>query len=387
MTESGIKAGIGNDLRQLLYILFARGINPSRYIKAYKEKRNNIARANKYFLGNSEDQASQLCIDPGIKKTGEGEKLYTRILKDIEDKIIKVIHIGGKGYPGHLENIYVPPPVLFCRGSASLEGFNIAVVGSRQCTRYGKDAAAYISKSLSGLGIYIVSGLALGIDGIAHESSICGNGKTIAVLGSGPDIIYPPENRRLYRKILDHGAVITEFPPGTPPLRQNFPIRNRIISGISRGVIVVEAGIKSGAMITGKTALEQDREVFAVPGSIFNKASRGCHRLIKSGAKLVDNIDDILEEFQALFKDWQGAGDARKQVADSISTGLPVKSSVKIRGKAGIVYKNISYDAVGLEELISRCSMPASEVLNAITMLEMRELVKEGPSNHYSRCD
>jgi DNA processing protein len=237
------------------------------------------------------------------------------------------------------------------------------------------------------MGITVVSGLALGIDRVAHESSVKEKGKTIAVTGSGLDIIYPPENKRLYQDILDRGAVITEFPPGTPPLRQNFPIRNRIISGISRGVLIVEAGIKSGAMITGKTALEQDREVFAIPGSIFSKTSRGCHRLIKSGAKLVDSIDDILEEFQTIFKNRQATAEVKAE-SDKETAGNPEgKSRKKIKGKTGLVYKNISYNAIGLEKLMSVCSLPANEVLNAVTILEMSELIKEGPSNHYSRCD
>ena len=317
----------------------------------------------------------------------DGKILFDRIIEDIKNQTLKAVHIGGKGYPEHLENIYVPPPVLFYRGSTSLDGFSIAIVGSRRCSRYGKDAAAYISRSLSGMGITVVSGLALGIDRIAHENSICEKGKTIAVLGSGLDIIYPPENKGLYQDILDQGAVITEFPPGTPPLRQNFPIRNRVISGISRGVIIVEAGIKSGAMITGKTALEQDREVFAVPGSIFSNTSRGCHKLIKSGAKLVDSIDDILEEFQDLFKNRLDKAGHKKDSNNRIAGDPESRSKQKIAGRAGIVYKNMSYNAIGLEELISRCSLPANEVLNAITILEMRELIKEGPSNYYSRCD
>jgi DNA processing protein len=386
MADSRVKDKIDIDLKQLLHILFVLGINPSSYIKVYKEKRKNMAQANKYFLGVNR-LSGQLCIDYGIRKNSNKEILYSRIIEDIENNVLKVFHIGGKGYPRHLENIYIPPPVLFYRGGIKLDGFNIAVVGSRKCTRYGKDAAAYISRNLSGMGITVVSGLALGIDRVAHESSIREKGKTIAVMGSGPDTIYPPENKMLCQDILEQGAVITEFPPGTPPLRQNFPIRNRIISGISRGVIIVEAGIKSGAMITGKTALEQDREVFAIPGSIFSKTSRGCHRLIKSGAKLVDSIDDILEEFQALFKNRQEITGNKAQSDRRVSRHPEEKSRKTINGKPGIVYKNISYNAVGLEELISICSLPANEVLNAITILEMGELIKEGPSNHYSRCD
>ena len=262
----------------------------------------------------------------------------------------------------------------------SIDGFNIAVVGSRRCTKYGREAASYISSNLSEMGITVVSGMALGIDSIAHEKASKARGGSIAVLGSGPDIIYPPENRRLYEEIIKNGNAITEFPPGMPPLRQNFPVRNRIISGISRGVIIVEAGDRSGAMITGEIALEQNREVFAIPGSIFSSTSRGCHRLIKSGAKLVDSIDDILEEFECLFKDRTAEGGrSGKAIKRNISSDLP--------SNAVYIYEQIGYRAVSLEELGIRCGMPANEILNILTLLEMESLISEGPSNHYSRCD
>ena len=163
--------------------------------------------------------------------------------------------------------------------------------------------AVYLSRNLSRIGITIVSGIALGIDACAHREAVKEKGGSIAVLGNGPDIFYPPENRDLYEKIEGNGTIITEFVSGTPPLRTNFPIRNRIISGLCKGVIIIEAGQRSGAMITGELALRQDREVFAVPGNIFSPGSRGCHKLIKSGAKLIEGIDDILDEFKHLFNE------------------------------------------------------------------------------------
>jgi DNA processing protein len=199
-------------------------------------------------------------------------------------------------------------------------------------------------------------------------------------MGNGPDIIYPPENKGLHDSIIENGSVITEFPPGMPPLRQNFPIRNRIISGISRGAIIVEAGRRSGAMITGELSLEQDREVFAVPGSIFSSSSRGCHRLIKSGAKLVDRIEDILEEFQELFKYKRtgGRGTGREEKSRSVAA---------LSGDAEAIYRQIGYNAVSLEELAINSGFSVKKIINVLTDLEMDGLVKEGPSNHYSRCD
>ena len=229
------------------------------------------------------------------------------------------------------------------------------------------------------MGITVVSGLALGIDSVAHKNAVTEKGGSIAVLGSGPDVIYPPENKKLYSEILGNGAAITEFPPGMPPLRQNFPIRNRIISGISRGVVIVEAGSRSGAMITGETALEQDREVFAVPGSIFSSCSSGCHRLIKSGAKLVASTDDILEEFQGLAQ-YRNSGDR----IDALETG---KITNAVSGKAARVYQHIGYSPVSLERIKGLCRIPLNDILNALTVLEMEGLVVEGPSNHYHRCD
>jgi len=278
------------NLDSLLYILFHMGIKPSRYIAVYRDKGCSIGKTNRYFLKYGSGKA-KLTVE---RDTG----MYTRILADIGRGSYRAVCIGSSEYPGGLDDIYLPPPVLFCRGKRLGNGIKVAVVGSRRCTGYGRKAAAYISGRLSDTGITVVSGLARGIDSLAHINSAGKKGGTVAVMGSGPDIVYPPENRGLHSQIISRGTVITEFPPGTPPIRQNFPIRNRIISGISKGVVIIEASIRSGAMITGETALEQNREVFAVPGSIFSVCSRGCHRLIKAGAKLVEDIDDILEELQ-----------------------------------------------------------------------------------------
>ncbi len=365
------------DLKHLIYLLFCLDISPSSYIKVFREKKGSISRANRYFL--KKPFPEQPRLDGRAAGRQKKEDDYERIITGIGKKAFRAIHIGGRGYPPGLENIYVPPPVLFCRGGHAIDGFNIAVVGSRRCTRYGRDAASYISKSLSEMGITVVSGLALGIDSTAHMNSVDGRGGTIAVLGSGPDVIYPPENRQLCRHIIGSGAVVTEFPPGTPPLRQNFPVRNRIISGISRGVVIVEAGRRSGAMITGETALEQDREVFAVPGSIFSHSSRGCHKLINGGAKLVESADDIIEEFQDLFTVFRGGAEAAGQAGGRKKAG--------IEGKAGKVYDNIGHRPESLDQISLKSGLAVNEVLKAVTMLEMEELVREGPANHYRRIE
>lgn len=283
-------------LRDLLYLLYVDKISPAELINQYRENGNDIGRAVNHFLKNAH-KVKQLSID-------SFESNKEKLLEDIKKQKIGIIHIGHKNFPEDLKNIFIPPPILYFMGKKpKRSGFNIAVVGSRKSSKYGREIAGYISRNLSILGITVVSGLALGIDAAAHGEAVKEKGGSIAVLGNGPDIFYPPENRRLYGKIIENGTIVTEFAPGTPPLRTNFPVRNRIISGLCKGVVIIEAGLKSGAMITGELALRQDREVFAVPGSIFSPVSRGCHKLIKTGAKLIEDIDDILEEFQHLFKD------------------------------------------------------------------------------------
>ena len=193
-------------------------------------------------------------------------------------------------------NIYDRPAFLYVRGNLNKDDINIAVVGSRQASTYGKYTTEKISRELALKGLTIVSGMARGLDSAAHRGALTAHGRTVAVLGSGLDVIYPPENKKLFADIIQNGAVISEFPLGTPPRSTNFPARNRIISGMSYGVVIVEAGEKSGSLITARLALEQGREVFAVPGSIDTAGSRGTNKLIKQGAKLIENVDDILEE-------------------------------------------------------------------------------------------
>jgi len=200
-------------------------------------------------------------------------------------------------YPSLLKEIIDPPLALFYRGDVSvLQKPLVAVVGSRRASPYGTNAAGHLARELVGAGVVIVSGLARGIDAAAHEAALAGGGTTIAVFGTGIDIVYPRCHRRLVRSIEQQGLVLSEFPPGTPPLAANFPIRNRVISGICHGTVIVEATGRSGSLITARMAAEQGREVFAVPGPIFSRGSEGTHRLIQYGAKLVHEVNDILEE-------------------------------------------------------------------------------------------
>lgn len=212
---------------------------------------------------------------------------------------IDIISIQDEEYPEILKNIYDPPLYLYIRGNKKiLKENSIAIVGCRECTQYGKKVAWELAYNIAKQNINIVSGLAKGIDGVAHKSAVVANGRTIAVLGNGLDIIYPSENIMLATEILKSGgAIISEYPLGERPQKQNFPERNRIVSGISKGIIVVEAKEKSGALITADFALEQGRDVFAVPGNINQETSIGTNKLIKQGANLITSYKDILEEY------------------------------------------------------------------------------------------
>ncbi len=217
-------------------------------------------------------------------------------LELIRKNDVTIVTYEDELYPGQLLNIYDRPPYIYVRGNLSREDINLAIVGSRAASTYGKYTTERISRDLALQGVTVVSGMARGIDSSAHRGAITAHGRTVAILGSGLDVIYPPENKKLFADIVENGAVVSEFPLGTPPRSTNFPARNRIISGISYGVVIVEAGEKSGSLITARLALEQGREVFAVPGSIDSAGSRGTNKLIKQGAKLIENTEDILEE-------------------------------------------------------------------------------------------
>jgi len=217
-------------------------------------------------------------------------------IKKAEDQGVRILTYSDPTYPGLLKEIHDPPMVLFIKGNdiPDKQTF-IAVVGSRNSTSYGQKAAEKIGQGLARRGLGVVSGMARGIDSSSHWGCLEGKGFTIAVLGTGADVVYPSSNRKLYEQIAMKGAIISEFPMGAPPVPNNFPMRNRIISGLSRGTVIVEATKNSGSLITASLALEQGRELFAVPGSINSFKSTGCHYLIKQGAGLIENADDILE--------------------------------------------------------------------------------------------
>jgi DNA processing protein len=259
------------------------------------------------------------------------------------------------------------------------DDINIAIVGSRQASTYGKYTTERISRELALKGVTVVSGMARGIDSAAHRGAITGHGKTIAILGSGLDVIYPPENKKLFADIIENGAVISEYPLGTPPRSTNFPARNRIISGMSYGVVIVEAGEKSGSLITARLALEQGREVFAVPGSIDAAGSRGTNKLIKEGAKLIENTDDILEEILPQIETATSL-----KTPCSGSEAITAEHFETLTGFDKIIFDFVSQGRIHIDDLISSTGLSSAEILGALTTMELRGIVHQHPGKFFS---
>ena len=282
----------------------------------------------------------------------------------LEKEQIKIITVKDEKYPKLLKEIYTPPPILYYKGVLSNnDEFPIAVVGTRKFTPYGKQVTEQIVGELAQNGITIISGLALGIDAIAHQAALDANGRTIAILGSGIDFksIYPTHNRYLFQKIIEtDGLVATEYPINTLPLKQNFPARNRIVSGLSLGTLVVEAPEESGALITARHALDQNREVFAVPGSINSRNSMGPNNLIKMGAKTVTNASDILETLDLT------------QATDFIANQKIIPESKEEE----IILNLLSHEPIHVDEITRKSNLSIQSVTSVLTIMEMKGKVK-----------
>lgn len=281
---------------------------------------------------------------------------------------MEIVTLNSPQYPALLKCIYDPPSVLYVKGKMKSAAANIAIVGSRNATLYGLDTSAKLSQGLAGYGLTIVSGMARGIDTQAHRGAVKASGNTVAVLGCGLDKVYPPENRKLMQQIIENGAVISEYLPGTAPLAYNFPARNRIISGISVGVIIVEAGEKSGSLITTDYALEQGRDVFSVPGNIDSSVSAGTNRLIRDGAKIVTCLYDILDEL-----------------------GINYEIAVKIKNPEyeyldndeKRVVKCLRRGMLDIDAISRKSGMEISLVSSILLMLELKAVVEQHPGKMY----
>jgi DNA processing protein len=292
---------------------------------------------------------------------------------------IRIIHWGSPEYPGHLASIADPPALLYTKGELSPDDERaVAVVGSRQASAYGLTVCKQLCTELAWHGWTVVSGMARGIDSAAHLGALAGNGRTLAVLGTGPDVIYPAENTKLAERIVESGALITEFPRGTRPEPGNFPVRNRLISGLALGVVVVEATAKSGSLITARMALDQGRQVFAVPGALGREGVAGPHGLIKQGAKLVERVEDIIEELLPMVDSGRSAAAAVRQ-----EDGPGVCPELDDRERR--LWDLLSVEPVHIDPIARQLDLGVAEVAELLLRLELRGLVKQLPGTFFVR--
>jgi DNA processing protein len=307
-------------------------------------------------------------------RKGPLEKTVKRELSLLKEVGGDIVTLRDDAYPKRLRDIYDPPAVLYIRGELKKEDeLAVSIVGSRKTSPYGRWVTEKISQELARNGVTIVSGMARGIDSLAHWGAISVGGRTIAVLGCGIDVIYPSENKNLFSKIIDHGAVLSEFRMGSPPEAGHFPKRNRIISGLSLGVVVAEASTKSGSLLTAGYALEQGREVFAVPGNVGFEGSKGTNRLIKEGAKIVESSDDILEE---ILPQWRREGEILQKV-ESPGRNLPEEERV--------LWELLGETPLHIDAIIQESGFEPGIVSSLLLNLELKGFVSQWPGKCFSK--
>jgi DNA processing protein len=317
-------------------------------------------------------KAKDLCAVPGIDAgtvqaigLKQNHEFVEKQLQRIDTYNVRVITYLDPEYPLHLKEIYDAPPLLFVRGTlVEQDAFAVAIVGSRVASDYGKLMARRLANELTERGMTIVSGLARGIDTVAHRGCLEKNGRTIGVLGCGVDVVYPAENKKLMHDIIESGAVISEFPMEAKPESTHFPRRNRIISGLSLGVVVVEAGQRSGALVTAEFALNQNREVFAVPGQVTSMRSKGTNRLIQEGAKLVSGVEDIVEEFASLL--------GRSQ-----QSGPSILPEIRLSEEENKIYEILSETPVHIDAIAKQTEFPPARALSLLLSMELNGTVKQ----------
>jgi DNA processing protein len=363
-------------LTDLFLLLSVEGIGPGkiRNLLAKFRSTKNILTSDYQSLMNVEGISTNLAkrIRESAQERESIEKLTEKELNKLEKLGGKLITIWDQEYPPILKKIYDPPILFYILGELKeSDQYSIAIVGTRQPTNYGKVHAEKISMDLSRQGITIISGMARGIDSIAHNGAIKSGGRTIAVIGSGLDVIYPPENKKLFDKIAENGAVISEFTLGTKPDAQNFPRRNRIISGLSLGVIVIETGVKGGAMQTAAFALDQNREVFALPGNVGVRQSEGSNLLIqKSEAELLISSEDVINELELKLKPVLGKNIPKQQ----IDLSLFEEKIINV----------LSSEPLQIDRIAALANMTTSECLVNLLSLEFKGLAKQLPGKMFA---
>ncbi|MCH7471739.1 DNA-protecting protein DprA [bacterium] len=377
---------------EALYLLaLARNFTPARHDLLVSQLGSLEA-----LLDAGEDELRKLKIPGGaltrLIETRRGCDAAAELAR-LKEQNISLVGWGDADYPELLASLPDAPLLLFCRGNMDqLRHHGIAIVGSRKCSDRGREQAFEFGRGLAELGIPVVSGMALGIDGAAHEGALEVKGPTVAVLGCGVDVVYPPTHHELYDRLVEQGVVISEYAPGTEPLAAHFPQRNRLISGMTRGTLVVEAPMGSGALITAGLAVEQGREVFAVPGPVRSPYVRGCHHLIKRGqAQLVESVDDILVEFgtnrAALFAERKAP--AKLQLEEGAAA---VEAPAALRGSAPAlnedeehVLETLSYEGTHINQVVRKLGITTSECIAHLTMLEIRGLISSASGGYYVR--
>ena len=304
-------------------------------------------------------------------KTGINDKFVQKQLNHLKNSNVKILTFWDSGFPDRLKRIYDPPAFLFVKGDTKLlETQGIGIVGSRVPTPYGKTITEQLSRELVQNNFTIISGFARGIDTIAHNAALKSGGKTIAVLGNGLDIVYPAENRKLLDAFAEQGLFITEYPFGTKPDAVNFPKRNRIISGLGLGVLITEAGGKSGALLTAMYAIDQNREVFAVPGPVTSGKSTGTNNLIKQGAKLVQGINDIISELSGQL---------------SLHLDEPSRPEPNLKGNEKTLYGLLDDEAMHIDQLAITAGISTTEALTALLILELTGIIRQMAGKMFTR--
>ncbi len=306
---------------------------------------------------------------------GFAQKNAEKALGSARSKEIQILSLFDQAYPDLLKQIFDPPVVLYCLGTPEhLRDSAVAVVGSRRCSVYGREITRKLARELASLGLTITSGMARGIDSQAHLGALEAGGPTIAILGSGVDVIYPRENRNLYARIREKGCVVSEFPCGSFPAPQNFPIRNRIICGLALGTLITEASEFSGSLITARLTLEQNREIWAVPGNVTSPGSYGPNYLIKQGAKVVLDTQDILEELPV-------------QVLEQLRNGNePDKPALDLPPEQDLILRLLPRDSeLHIDQLLGSCPLEQPKLNEALLHLEMKGLIRQWPGRRFSR--
>lgn len=370
------------DIDKWLKLIRADGVGPTTFAKLIEHFRS-ADRA----LGAS---VSELAKIDGIGfKTAEQiaasrGKFDTTTELELAEKLgVWIIHLADERYPPVLKQIYDPPPVLYIKGSlARQDNLAISIVGSRRCSLYGQEQASRLAHFLSSAGFTICSGMARGIDTAAHQGALSASGRTIAVQGCGLAKVFPPENKRLSELIAESGACISELPLRYEPLSENFPPRNRIIAGLSLGTIVIEAGLHSGALITARAALESNREVMAVPGKIDSPLSKGCHQLIKQGAKLVESVEDVMEALGYIGEQLQShATAAAAKASEKVETPLFDPRQLKLSGDERAIYDSLSKEPLHVDQIIAETNLAPGSINASLISLRLKGLIRQLPGN------